>query len=595
MSDTPYVSHERIDRNFENYGNAMNTLMVYPDIFADIMTPKSSAFSFFFEQRIVSRIMARYRQSYFTFTRGFSKSFLAFYAKYLSCMFIPRHKSSVVAQSKKQTAQITKEKIIDDLWVRFPLLMNEMKKFRVADKIQIPYKTGGDDSEFKFTNGSVFDVIGGQVRGGRRNSMIFEEVITLDPVYINESVIPLLNTTRYLPNGTTNPHEQQGQKTFITSAGYMGSYAYDKLLETMCLMLIDPDKYFVMGGSYKPLVVQGRLSADTMREIISSPTYDQGQVDREYRSIWSPASDGAMFEPNMVLGLRKVKRAEYKAADDVNSFYVVSVDLAYDGEADTAVIVSRITPGEYHFTYKFVNLFAIDIANYETVANILKDTCLKYNAKLLVYDANGVGATLREHLNKMTYTSQGQPLPAFGILNPPSDVADQLRKVRDKSLNICYEIKSGGQKGSNIHGLFLGKMHSGAIRLLVKSGEALMHFQQIKSFMEAPATKKDTYMRPYRYTDLFEEELKNLDFKQDLANDNMIKVSRRNNQIQKDFFSAAEYLIYAVVQEIELPYYKKKKEQQGKKYSLTTGSMNSYNDHSKRTRSGSLDNRRRKR
>lgn len=50
-------------------------------------------------------------------------------------------------------------------------------------------------------------------------------------------------------------------------------------------MLIDPDKYFVMGGSYKPLVAHGRLSADTMREILSSPTYDAGQVDREYRSI----------------------------------------------------------------------------------------------------------------------------------------------------------------------------------------------------------------------------------------------------------------------------------------------------------------------
>jgi hypothetical protein len=285
LESTPYVSKERIDRNFENYGKAMNTLMVYPDIFADIMTPKSSAFSLFFEQRMVARIMARYRQSYFTFTRGFSKSFLAFYEKYTTCMFIPRHKAFIVAGTKTQAALIAKEKVIDDLWVRFPLLANEMKKFKVAGKIKNPYTNSGDSVAFNFTNGSIFDVIGGQIRGGRRNSGIFEEIITLDAQYINESVIPLLNTTRYLPNGTENPKEPQGKKTFITSAGYQGTYAYDKLTETLCLMLIDPDKYFVMGGSYKPLDEHGRLSADTMREILSSPTFDSGQVDREYRSI----------------------------------------------------------------------------------------------------------------------------------------------------------------------------------------------------------------------------------------------------------------------------------------------------------------------
>lgn len=594
LDSVPYVSKERIDKNFQQYGEAMNTLMVYPDLFADIMTPKGSSFSFFFEQRMVSRIMARTRQSFFTFTRGFSKSFLAFYNKYTNCMFIPRHKAFIVGGTKAQAALIAKEKVIDDLWVKFPLLANEMKKFKVANKTKTPYKSSGDNVEFNFTNGSIFDVIGGQMRGGRRNSGIFEEVITLDPVYINETVIPLLNTIRYLPNGQINSKEPQGQKIFITSAGTQGTYAYDKLTETICLMLIDPDKYFVMGGSYKPLVVHGRLTEDTMREILSSPTYNADQVDREYRSIWSTAVSGAVFEPGSITNMRKIKRAEYKARESGNNdFYVVSADLAYDGKADTAVIVAKVTPDQYRFNYKFINLFTINVANFETVANVLKSTCQRYNARLLVYDANGVGATLREHLNKITYNKDGDILPALGIINPPSDIADQLRKIKDKSLNICYEIKSGGQKGSTIHGVFLGKMSSGAIRLLVKSGEALLNFSKIANFAEASKAKKDNYMRPYRYTDIFEEELKNLDFKQDLANENMIKVIKRNDKIEKDFFSAAEYLIYAVVQEIELPYYKKKKEEQTKKYSFTAEGQGSSN--SSRRSGRSLSSRRSRR
>jgi hypothetical protein len=327
--------------------------------------------------------------------------------------------------------------------------------------------------------------------------------------------------------------------------------------------------------------MHGRLSEDTIREIISSPSYNADQVDREYRSIWSSAVSGAVFEPNSIVNMRKMKRAELKARQDIGKdFYVVSADLAYDGAADTAVTVIRVSPGEYRFSYRFVNLFTIDIANFETVANVLKQTCMKYNARLLVYDANGVGATLREHLNKSNTTSDGTYLPAFGILNPPSNVEGQLRKVREKAFNICYEIKSGGQKGSEIHGIFLGKMTNASVRFLIKSADALNKFSENKNFALASKAIKDRYMKPYYYTDLFERELKNLDFKQDLVSDTMIRVIRRDDKIQKDFFSAAEYGIYAVVQEFELPYYKKKKSLNNKKLTLAGHSS----DNSRSTR-----------
>ena len=62
------------------------------------------------------------------------------------------------------------------------------------------------------------------------------------------------------------------------------------------------------------------------------------------------------------------------------------------------------------------------------------------------------------------------------------------------------------------------------------------------------------------FMDRMELELKNLEIVD--TSDNFykaMKIRRRDNKIQKDFFSAAEYAIYATNQEIELKYYGKKK------------------------------------
>ena len=71
------LTKQVIEKNRKGFEHAINTFLVYPDLLTDIMTPRDSQFSLYFVQRIVLRAMARHRQSYHTFTRAFSKSFLA--------------------------------------------------------------------------------------------------------------------------------------------------------------------------------------------------------------------------------------------------------------------------------------------------------------------------------------------------------------------------------------------------------------------------------------------------------------------------------------------------------------------------------------
>ena len=98
------LKKERVKEKLELYTEALNTFLVYPDILSDIMTPFNSKFSMFFAQRIVLRCMARHRQSFCTFTRAFSKSFLADYYSYVKGMIIPHCNGFVAAATGKQAA-----------------------------------------------------------------------------------------------------------------------------------------------------------------------------------------------------------------------------------------------------------------------------------------------------------------------------------------------------------------------------------------------------------------------------------------------------------------------------------------------------------
>ena len=565
---TGFLTRARVNENFEKCGEMLNQFMVYPDLFIDLITPHSSHFHLFFYQRIMLRCMARGTATYEYFSRGTSKSFLADLDRYLKCMFVPRHNTTITAGTNKQAAEIAKQKVVDDLWVKFPLLANEMQKRKVAGKVLDAYKMGKDYVEFNFKNGSSLGL--GNVRGLRRQSLIFEEVIEQDPVKVNEVYIPLLNEPRKMANGLINPYEPQSQQIYITTAGYQGTFAYDKLIEVLCRSVLEPDKYFVLGGSYRIPLSVGLTAQKQIEDVINSPSFSKSSFEREYESRWSDAPAGAAFSSNMITALRQVKVVELKdkitaTQREQGAFYVICADMAKDGSAETAVGVAKVLPKEHYFSFKFVNLLTIPSTDYMVVANTFKKLVLTYNARLLIYDANGIGAAMRDWLNKETQDENGAILEGLGIINPPSSAERDLKRYpNDKT--ICYEIKSGGKVGEQIHWFFFSRMSTGAITFPVKLAEAVNLYQQNKSFAAMSMRKQHEFLMPFKQMDRAEEELKNLD----IANtsdqmSNSLRIIRRNAQIQKDFFSMFEYLVWAVNQYIELDFYKNRRRNKEKR------------------------------
>ena len=565
---TGFLTRARVNENFNKCGEMLNQFMVYPDIFVDLITPHSSHFHLFFYQRIMLRCMARGTATYEYFSRGTSKSFLADLDRYLKCMFVPRHNTTITAGTNKQAAEIAKQKVVDDLWVKFPLLANEMQKRKVAGKVLDAYKMGKAFVEFNFKNGSSLGL--GNVRGLRRQSLIFEEVIEQDPIKVNEVYIPLLNEPRKMANGLINPYEPQSQQIYITTAGYQGTFAYDKLIEILCRSVLEPDKYFVLGGSYRIPLSVGLTAQKQIEDVINSPSFSKSSFEREYESRWSDAPAGAAFSSNMITALRQVKVVELKdkitpTQREQGAFYVICADMAKDGSAETAVGVAKVLPKEHYFSFKFVNLLTIPSTDYMVVANTFKKLVLTYNARLLVYDANGIGAAMRDWLNKETQDETGAILEGLGIINPPSSAERDLKRYPDDK-TICYEIKSGGKVGEQIHWFFFSRMSTGAITFPIKLAEAVNLYQKNKSFAAMSMRKQHEFLMPFKQMDRAEEELKNLD----IANtsdqmSNSLRIIRRNSLIQKDFFSMFEYLVWAVNQYIELDFYKNRRRNKEKR------------------------------
>lgn len=318
----------------------------------------------------------------------------------------------------------------------------------------------------------------------------------------------------------------------------------------------------VLCGDYRLPLYHGLITQQTIDETLNSPSYSMDSFSREYRSRWSDSPLGAVFGTNTISKLRKVKRVELKDKRSNNSedFYVICADMAKDGEAATSVVVSRVTPQKYFFTYKIINMLNIGSTDYLVVANRLKELVLDYNAKMLIYDANGIGAALRDWINKETITEDGIPLAGFGIINAPKDSEKDLIRYPDDR-TIVYEIKSSGQKGNEIHHFFFSRMSNGSIVFPIKFVDALELYAKNKSFVDLSQRRKETLLAPYRMMDLAEQQFRNLDIMDTSDNLNKgMRIIRRNASIQKDFFSATEYLVYGVNQHLEMPYYKKKRQ-----------------------------------
>lgn len=313
-------------------------------------------------------------------------------------------------------------------------------------------------------------------------------------------------------------------------------------------MATKEDEAFVLGGSWRIPVLHKLLDPNFVDELKEDGTYNPLSFDREYESIWTGSGEDSFFNEDLITRNRTIKKAElepdFKVSDKekYEIFYMVSVDVARcegSQNANSIILVGKcrrnLKTGKC--LTNIVNMFVVHGEHFEKQAIEIKKVVFKYEARMCSIDLNGLGVGLGDFMVKENIDENGEVYPPFAFVDNP----DYDKYITDDSIKIMYSMKSQGI-ASAIHVNCLSQISSGKVKFLIDEMEAKTQLssQQKK---EISGGDLSMYLIPYLNTTLLKDEMLNLRSKPQGKD---ITLERINRSIQKDRFSALEYMLWYV-------------------------------------------------
>lgn len=513
----------------------------YPDLFVDFMKGPDSTFNLFFYQRVFMRAAMRHKYVYAVFPRAYSKSFLAVMILMIRCILYPRCKLFVTSGGKEQAAGIMKEKV-KEICTLIPAFEKEIDWGRGKSM------EGKDYCKYVFKNGSYFDNIAAREssRGKRRHGGLIEECVGVDGTILSEVIIPTMNISRMCMDGTTQPDETLNKsQIYVTTAGWKNTYPYEKLIQLLVWQIVQPEKSFIMGGTYRIPILMKLLDKNFIKDLKMDGTFNESSFDREYESKWSGSVEDAFFSSEVFDRNRILNQPEYESSgrSSKQAYYVLSADVGRKG-CDTVVCVFKVTPQPQGAAIKtLVNIYTLTDEHFEDQAIKLKKLFYKYNAQRLVIDANGLGIGLVDYMIK----SQIDPdtadvFPDFGVYND-DELYYKKYRTNNTEQDAMYLVKANAPINTEAHTVARSNLSSGKIKFLIDERVAKQKLMNTKVGQNMKPEERAEYLKPFTLTSILKEEMLNLREENEGVN---IILKQANRGIRKDKFSAFEYGLYYI-------------------------------------------------
>ncbi len=530
----------------------------YPDLFVDFMVRgtrtevKDGEFSFYFYQRVFLRCVMRYQYVYAVFPRAYSKSFLTVMALMCRCILYPNAHLFVTSGGKEQGASILQSKV-EEICKLIPSFEREIDWGRGKTL------TGKDKVRYVFKNGSVLDNLAAResTRGQRRHGGVMEECVGIDDQILREVIIPVMAISRRAKDGTTNEKEPLNKsQIYITTAGYKGTYPYDRLIGFLVRMVTQPDRCIVLGGTWRTPVAMGLQSKTFITDQKNEGTYNEASFEREYESKWSGTVEDAFFNGEHFTRNRKLLQPEYEHSgrSAAGAYYVLSVDVGRKG-CDSVVCVFKVTPQAQGPAIKsLVNIYTMADEHFEDQAIKLKKLFYKYKARTLVIDGNGVGLGLIDYMIKSQNDENGDFYPDFGVQNDDDGYYKKYRTANTE-YDAMYIIKANAPINTECHSNAQSQLAAGKVKFLIDERTAREKLLGTAKGQKMKPEERAEYLQPFTLTSILKEEMMNLREENEGIN---IILKQANRGIKKDKFSAFEYGLYYIKQEEDKKKKKKK-------------------------------------
>ncbi len=538
------LTEDFVDEHFEVICEYLDLYLQYPDLYLDRITPVGSNFRLFFYQRLLLRAFLRFRYVFGTFTRAYSKSFLAILSRVLQCIFLPNTKAFVCADIKGTGVKIATEKI-NEIFNIWPLLQKEL----------LTKHQSNDYIELFFRNGSMFDIINSGIgtRGIRRTSGILEEAVLLNGEEVNERVLPTLNISRKDCMGRIDPNENGQSQSWITSAGPKACYAYEKLIEFAVISILNPHSAYICGGDYRIPVKVGLLNRSYIEDLKMSSSFSSESFAREMLSIWTGASAESWLNSEKLEKYRRLMRTEKKADFSkslTNLFYYISVDVGRYG-ANTAITVFKCFVRDNFFQKNVVWLDVINDEHFNDQAVYIKRLINLYKPVEVIVDGNGLGAGLMDFLTiSNTDSKTGEILPPVGVNNDEDYLKNQAPEVP----KLIRVLKANATDNGLIHSNCYTQLTSGHVAFLANERIIRGKLVATKKGQKMRPVDRAKFLKPYEATSRLFDEISNLKIK---PRPNGIDIERIRSTIFKDRFSSLEYGLWGI-KDLEDSYFKKK-------------------------------------
>ena len=358
----------------------------------------------------------------------------------------------------------------------------------------------------------------------------------------------LMNVSRRCANGQTNPEETLNKsQIYVTTAGWKGTFAYDKLIQMLIWQILKPGTAVVLGGTWRVPVLMELLDKNFVKDLKADGTFNETSFAREYESIWSGSAEDAFFNSDMFDKHREIKQPEYEYSgrSTKDSYYLLSVDVGRIGCSSVVCVFKVIPQPEGNSIKKLVNMYTFDEEHMGIQALRIKSLFYKYKAKAVVIDGNGLGVGLIDFMViKSIDEATGDEYPAFDVINDTEGLYKKFKTV-DSEKEAIYIIKANAPLNTEIHSNCSAQINAGKVKFLEDERFAKSKLLGTKVGENMTPEQRAEYLRPFTLTSILKEEMMNLREEHDGVN---IILKQANRKIKKDKFSAFEYGLYYIKQ-----------------------------------------------